>query len=355
MPASSGMKLAVTLLGATLGMLGGINMAHADKKTALEHYERGTTAYNLGRFEDAITEYQSAYESHPAPEFLFNIAQAYRQLDRCEPATFFYKRYLSLKPQAKSKKEVLGRIAELEARCQNKKALQDRPPSGTEAPSTDAQPGETSPPPASTDKTSPPKEPDATQKTKGQEPHGSAQLRDVQKPQRQNRIGAFVEGGLAFTEIGNLSVPAQFTLRMGASYRIPWGRFTLDPGVIFSLTPLPFEFDTKGTATMTSALANLTASYRIGLFRIRLDGGAGALLMFGLKEGNPLTVSGQSESVVVLVQLRTGLGVDFELTPSLLASLSPAVLSWSPTGNTFQEGLDSILRFETMAGLTYVF
>lgn len=78
------------------------------------HHERGTTSYNLGQFEDAISEYRKAYELKAEPVFLFNIAQAYRQLGMADKAAFFYKRYLSTAPDAQNRKQVEERIAELD-------------------------------------------------------------------------------------------------------------------------------------------------------------------------------------------------------------------------------------------------
>ncbi len=78
------------------------------------HHDRGTIQYNLGQFEDAVSEYRKAYEIKAEPVFLFNIAQAYRQLGAADKALFFYKRYLSTAPAASNRLQVEERIAELE-------------------------------------------------------------------------------------------------------------------------------------------------------------------------------------------------------------------------------------------------
>ena len=51
--------------------------------------------------------------SQPKPEskkpaYLYNVAQAYRQGGKCKDAAFFYKRYLSLKPDAPNRADVEG-------------------------------------------------------------------------------------------------------------------------------------------------------------------------------------------------------------------------------------------------------
>ncbi|MBP6846074.1 MAG: tetratricopeptide repeat protein, partial [Kofleriaceae bacterium] len=47
-------------------------------------YMRGRKNYDLGRFRRAIALYERAYEELPDAAFLFNIAQAHRQLDECK-------------------------------------------------------------------------------------------------------------------------------------------------------------------------------------------------------------------------------------------------------------------------------
>jgi len=109
-------------------VLGLASVAHADgeaddgtTKAARAHYEAGTTQYNLGRFEEAIGEYRKAYELKNDPVFLFNIAQAYRQLGHADRALFFYRRYLSTAPDSPHRDEVQTRIAEIEQKQSEEK------------------------------------------------------------------------------------------------------------------------------------------------------------------------------------------------------------------------------------------
>ncbi len=76
--------------------------------------DRGARAFNLGRFEEAIGEYRKAYELREDPEYLFNIAQGYRQLGRPEQALFFFKRYLATAVAPANRADVQELIAELE-------------------------------------------------------------------------------------------------------------------------------------------------------------------------------------------------------------------------------------------------
>jgi len=83
-------------------------------ETARRYQERGTTYFNLGQFEDAVAEFRRAYEAKADSVFLFNIAEAYRQLDAKDQALFFYRRYLSTNPQATNRPLVEERIKGIE-------------------------------------------------------------------------------------------------------------------------------------------------------------------------------------------------------------------------------------------------
>jgi tetratricopeptide (TPR) repeat protein len=81
---------------------------------AKAHYQRGTGFYNLGRFEEALNEYEAAYLLVQDPPFLFNIAQCHRKLGNNKEALGFYRSYLRVAPDAPNRTEVQKRIAELE-------------------------------------------------------------------------------------------------------------------------------------------------------------------------------------------------------------------------------------------------
>ena len=70
------------------------------------HFERGVKQYNLGRFPEAIAEFEHAYDKDPAPILLFNIAQSHRQNGNKERALFFYRRYLEQAPDAPNRADV---------------------------------------------------------------------------------------------------------------------------------------------------------------------------------------------------------------------------------------------------------
>ena len=86
----------------------------AQEKAARRHYERAEKQFALGKFEDALEQYQKAYDAEPYPSLLFNIGQCHRNLDDYESAVFSYKKYLKLEPEAPNRDQVEGLIEELE-------------------------------------------------------------------------------------------------------------------------------------------------------------------------------------------------------------------------------------------------
>jgi tetratricopeptide (TPR) repeat protein len=86
--------------------------AAADKQ-AREHFQNAENSFNLGRFPDALADYQAAYEAKPLPGFLFNIAQCYRNMQSYDRARFFFRRYLALDPKTPNRRLVEDLIAEM--------------------------------------------------------------------------------------------------------------------------------------------------------------------------------------------------------------------------------------------------
>jgi len=100
------------------------SVAHAEDPTmraAKRHFDRGEKLFALGKFDEALDEYQKAYDAKPIPDLLFNIGQCYRNLDDYDKAIFSFKKYLKETPDAPNKEAVDKLIEELE----DKKAHSD--------------------------------------------------------------------------------------------------------------------------------------------------------------------------------------------------------------------------------------
>ena len=80
-----------------------------------EHVAQGRRLYLLGRYQDAIGEYRRAYELRADPQFLFQIAEAYRQLGATEQALFYYERYLAGAAAGPDRAVAEQRVAEIES------------------------------------------------------------------------------------------------------------------------------------------------------------------------------------------------------------------------------------------------
>jgi tetratricopeptide (TPR) repeat protein len=107
-----------------------------DLDSAREHYVKGTRAYDLGLYDEAIAEYKAAYKIKDDPAFLFNLGQAYRLANHPAEALHFYKTYLGKVPEAPNRAEVEAKIAEMSRLVEEQKepAVQPVPGEHTEAP-----------------------------------------------------------------------------------------------------------------------------------------------------------------------------------------------------------------------------
>jgi tetratricopeptide (TPR) repeat protein len=106
-----------------------VGVARADDvNAAREHFQRGSTAYDLGRFLDAAHEYEAAYEAKRDPNLLFNIGQAYRFVPDYAKAVLAFKAYLRNAPDhAPNRAEVESRIVEMQQRLQQHDQSAQRP------------------------------------------------------------------------------------------------------------------------------------------------------------------------------------------------------------------------------------
>lgn len=98
--------------------------AYADDpamRAARRHFESGEKLFALGKFDEALNEYQEAFDAKPIPDFLFNIGQCYRNLGDYDQAIFSFEKYLKLEPDAANKVSVEKLIDDL----QDKKARKD--------------------------------------------------------------------------------------------------------------------------------------------------------------------------------------------------------------------------------------
>jgi iron complex outermembrane recepter protein len=94
-------------------------IAWADVRAeARKHFQNGMALINEGRYDEAISELQSAYETRPHPNVLFNIARAHESAGRPNDALTYYRRYLDANPPDAT--FVITQIQKLEAQLTRK-------------------------------------------------------------------------------------------------------------------------------------------------------------------------------------------------------------------------------------------
>jgi tetratricopeptide (TPR) repeat protein len=98
----------------------------AATKIAKQHFYQGEKLFALGRFDDALAEYEAAFDAKPLPAFLFNIGQCHRNLHDLDAAIFSYRKYLHDEPDAANRAEVEDLIRELEDEQAHERARADQ-------------------------------------------------------------------------------------------------------------------------------------------------------------------------------------------------------------------------------------
>lgn len=110
-------RLLLALCLVTVAVLATTRTAYADdpaERAARRHYDRGKKLFDIQKFDEAIDEFQKAYDAKPIPKFLFNIGQCQRNLGDNQAAIFSFKKYLKLDPDADDREEVEQLIDDLQ-------------------------------------------------------------------------------------------------------------------------------------------------------------------------------------------------------------------------------------------------
>jgi tetratricopeptide (TPR) repeat protein len=111
-----GLECAVRSVVVMLALVALSASARADATAqAREHFERGKTLYDLGRFADAARVFESAYEAKNDAAILFNVAQAYRFAGNHTKALLTYRAFLRNVPDTPNRAQVEKNIDDLQA------------------------------------------------------------------------------------------------------------------------------------------------------------------------------------------------------------------------------------------------
>lgn len=83
------------------------------KAEATKIYNKGSTLYKLGKFDEAIVEFERGYSMTQSAAFLYNLAQSYRYSGKLEKALTLYKNFRSQEPNSPLLGDVNKTIADL--------------------------------------------------------------------------------------------------------------------------------------------------------------------------------------------------------------------------------------------------
>ena len=104
-------------------------VARADDVTeAKRHFAQGTKAYELGAYDEAISEYAIAYRLKDDAAILFNLGQANRLAGHSNEALRLYRMYLLKVPNSPARAEVESRIAETQRQIDAQKSTREAAP-----------------------------------------------------------------------------------------------------------------------------------------------------------------------------------------------------------------------------------
>src|SRR4051812_32370711 len=99
-----------SLLILTVALLSAPALGDDDLSDARAHFDKGSKAYELGLFEEAIAEYTEAYKRKDDPAFLYNLGQAHRGAGHAAEALRFFRMYLIKAPESPQRADVLAKI-----------------------------------------------------------------------------------------------------------------------------------------------------------------------------------------------------------------------------------------------------
>jgi hypothetical protein len=316
-------------------------------------YRKGKTAYDLGNFDEAIKYFKQAYAMQPHEAHLYNIAQAYRQAGDCRNALFFYKRYVAVGGEKARHYEVVQRrIKELASSCKVIDDMKNKPPLDSLEPGRGENVAGAEPAATGSSETA------ATTGTT--ETGGTVTTSPVVEPGPSDPVlAASLELGGAVLDIGELEISgAHFSLGVGAGYPLSFGKFGLTLGGLFTYTPVPWTNEvtnTSGTSALIGVIGNIGARYAAtDQIAIRLEVGAGALILTGLSRGSVfLPDDTMATGALGMFNVRAGIGAEYLITDNLVLSASPFVFSYSPAKEGLRAEVDKFVRIDFIAGLGY--
>lgn len=266
-------------------VLAATTIASADSRISAEHFRKAQQAYSTGDFELALDEFHRAYDEYPAPEYLHNIAQAYRRLGRCAEAIDYFERFLAAKPNTPTREKVETQVRELRASCAVPVPVPAAPTPASVAPIMPT-PVVVAHAPAAA-----PLEVRAPAPT----------------PVRAPEWSVDAELGAALLGAGPVVMPPIARVRTVAKHAIG-GAWHAGLGV--AVARLPYDDTAMGSAWLAGPIVALDGSHPIaGTVSVVGEVAAGAQLAWGFAEGNPFTAGGHAAGTFAMPYVGAAVGV----------------------------------------------
>lgn len=126
--------------------------ARADKEAmtrAKAYFDAGVDAYDQGKYDVALRDFEQAHALSHSPALYFNMAACEEHMEHFQPASLLLRQYLIEKPEADDKANVQQRIHALEARDEQLQQRKRDEAKAAEAPAVVAPPVAVASPPVS--------------------------------------------------------------------------------------------------------------------------------------------------------------------------------------------------------------
>lgn len=296
-------------------------VASADNRSDADAYARkGVALYNLGKYEDAIAAFEQAYTLFQSDALLFNLAQAHRQLEHCELALQYYRRFMDGQPAPALAAQVEGLLPKLEAACRTK----DERPKG----------------PVTTHSADEPEvvaakeEPVEAESVEAEAPVAPA-------PPTFAVTGGLVAGGLI---AGQAAPLAGFAV--GITTPVEW-LHGAELGALLSAGHL-WRGDVDGDATIAAIDATVQFHSDFPWGRLTIGGGLGAAYFSSLGFSSGV-VPGVTRAGQWAPQARVDVGAEHDVAPSLSLRFGVGLAACPLVGDM----LSPVGQFEALVGMRY--
>ena len=130
--------LTTTLVGSLLSLHAAAAAQDEDDERARSHFQAGASHYEAGDYEDALNEFQRAYEISERPELHYNLSLAHQQLGNLEKAVEHLERYLNEAEDIPNRSNLDRRLTNLRERIAAAEATPAPPPTEGPAPPPDS-------------------------------------------------------------------------------------------------------------------------------------------------------------------------------------------------------------------------